>query len=71
MVIANQLMATFMAALLDQRATAAQYSAHAPRYSGRTRIKGKPGQAGAKMARKAREGRITLRHPGYVVKAGL
>ena len=27
--------------------------------------------AGAKLARKAEEGRITLRHPGYVVKAGL
>ena len=71
MVIANRLMAMFMAALMDQRAAVAQYSAHAPRYSGRTRIKGKPGQAGAKMARKASEGRITLRHPGYVVKAGL
>lgn len=71
MVIANKLMAMFMAALMDQRAAAAQYIANAPRYSGRTRIKGKPGPAGAKLARKAREGRITLRHPGYVVKAGL
>lgn len=69
--IANQLMAMFMAALMDQRAAAAQYIANAPRYSGRTRIKGKPGPAGAKLARKASEGRITLRHPGYVVKAGL
>ena len=69
--IANQLMAMFMAALMDQRAAVAQYSAHAARYSGRTRIKGKPGQAGAKLARKAEEGRVTLRHPGYTVKAGL
>ena len=69
--ITNKLMAMFMAALMEQRAAVAQYSAHAQRYSCRTRIKGKPGQAGAKMARKAREGRITLRHPGYVVKAGL
>lgn len=69
--ISNQLMAMFMAALMDQRAAAAQYIAHAPRYSGRTRIKGEPGKAGDKLARKAREGRITLRHPGYVVKAGL
>ena len=66
--IANQLMAMFMAALMEQRAAVAQYSAHAPRYSGRTRIKGKPGQAGAKLARKAKEGRVTLRHPGYVVE---
>ena len=69
--IANQLTAMFMAALMGQRAAAAQYIANAPRYSGRTRIKGKPGQAGAKLARKAEEGRVTLRHPGYVVKAGL
>ena len=69
--IANKLMAMFMAALMDQRAAAAQYIAHAPRYSGRTRIKGKPGPAGAKLARKAKECRVTLRHPGYVVKAGL
>ena len=69
--IVNQLMAMFMAALMDQRAAVAQYSAHAARYSGRTRIKGKPGQAGAKLARKEEEGRVTLRHPGYTVKAGL
>lgn len=69
--IANQLMAMLMAALMEQRAAVAQYSAHAARYSGRTRIKGKPGPAGAKLARKAHEGRVTLRHPGYVVKAGL
>ena len=66
--IANKLMVMFMAALMDQRAAVAQYSASAPRYSGRTRIKGKPGQAGAKLARKAEEGRVTLRHPGYVVE---
>lgn len=66
--IANQLMAMFMAALIEQRAATAQFSAMNPGYSRRTIIKGK---AGDKLARKAREGRITLRHPGYVVKAGL
>ena len=69
--IANQLMAMFMAALIEQRAASAHFAAMNPGHSRRTRIKGKPGKAGAKLARKAREGRITLRHPGYVVKAGL
>ena len=69
--ISNQLMAMFMAALMDQRAAAAQYIAHAPRYSGRTRIKGKPGKAGDKLARKAREGRITLRHPGCTIEGAI
>ena len=69
--IANQLMAMFMAALIEQRAASAHFAAMNPGRSRRTRIKGKPGKAGAKMARKAREGRITMRHPGYVVKDGL
>ena len=71
MVIANKLMAMFMAALIEQRAASAHFAAMNPGHSRRTRIKGKPGKAGDKLARKAREGRITLRHPGYVVKAGL
>ena len=66
--IENKLMAMFMAALIEQRAAASQFAAANPGYSRRTRIKGKPGKAGAKLARKAREGRITLRHPGYVVE---
>lgn len=69
--IANQLMAMFMAALIEQRAAASQFAVANPGFSRRTRIKGDPGKAGDKLARKAREGRITLRHPGYVVKAGL
>lgn len=71
MKLANQLMGLFMAALIEQRAAASQFAVANPGFSRRTRIKGKPGKAGDKLARKAREGRITLRHPGYVVKAGL
>ena len=71
MVIANKLMAMFMAALIEQRAAASQFAAANPGYSRRTRIKGKPGKAGAKMARKAREGRITLRHPGFTVEGAI
>ena len=69
--IANQPVAMFMAALIEQSAAASQYAVANPGYSRRTRIKGDPGKAGDKLARKASEGRITMRHPGYVVKAGL
>ena len=69
--IANQLMAMFMTALIEQRAAASQFAVANPGFSRRTRIKGEPGKAGDKLARKSREGRITLRHPGYVVKDGL
>ena len=71
MVIANKLMAMFMAVLIEQRAASAQFAAMNPGYSRRTRIKGKPGKAGDKLARKAREGRITLRHPGCTIEGAI
>ena len=69
--IANKLMAMFMAVLIEQRAASAQFAAMNPGYSRRTRIKGKPGKAGDKLARKAREGRITLRHPGCTIEGAI
>lgn len=55
-----------MAASMQQRMSAAQWQARNGNY-GRTRIPGKPGKAGAKLARKAAERRVTLRHAGGVV----
>lgn len=49
-------------ARMQQQMQSAMYSQNTGSKYGRTRIKGKPGQSGDKLARMAKEGRIGMRH---------